>query len=329
MQILPRNDHELYRTYKLKDIEQRLGKVLADEFLFQLIKSNGKLWRPKLLLLMAEASGCTDDHILNLAVAVELLHLATIIHDDVIDESTIRRGHKSLASEYGKGIAVLAGDNLFAKSYDMIIQSGNIKIIKLANQTILQMSRIELEQEMHKWDHTITEDIYIRRCINKTSSLFILAARVGAMAGNFSPVMVEIAGKFGEILGLAYQIYDDLMDFCGDATVMGKARGNDFSRGVLTLPVIYAIHKYGVSSLAKWWRNSSIQKDMEELNTYLYNIGAFEYVQTKILTLLEQARKLIPYFSSRISSRLHDFIGQISKSVKEVDQARLNHDLRD
>ncbi|MGE5558978.1 MAG: polyprenyl synthetase family protein [Bacillota bacterium] len=277
----------------------------------------GKLWRPKLLLSLAESGkGYADRRALDLAVAVELLHLATLVHDDIVDDSLLRRGKASLPAEWGCGCAVLTGDLLFAKSYDLFIRTGDAEVWAAANRVIMQMSQAELEQEIYRWEPGITEHVYLERCRKKTGSLFALSARIGAFCAAFSRANAERAEKFGELFGTAYQIHDDLMDICGSPEILGKPRGNDYSRGISTLPVIYILRKLGMEGINKWWGRRLSPAEMDEFALFLKKHGALEYTCLKVISYLDRAGAVLPCLMEKSGSVLRDCLFQLSDGVK-------------
>jgi len=236
----------------LAEVEGRLAAVArpdgaATQAIVEYVrKSGGKRLRPLLVLLSARAFGAGADDsegaggtaLRDLAVAVELVHIASLLHDDLIDGAATRRGLPTVAHRWGPAAAVLSGDYLFSVAFELLVTCGQYESVRLLSWALRSMSESEIEQLNDLNDLEATEQEYLHRVKGKTASLFAAACAAGAAAGGAGDARTELALKFGEHLGIAYQVADDLLDVIGHAEDLGKPVGQDLSRGVITLPVI-------------------------------------------------------------------------------------------
>ncbi len=246
---------KLRRIYK--PIEQDLVKVegsLASvtkvepawlaEMLDYSLSGAGKRIRPALALLSGKFYDYDFTHLLPMAVAVELMHTATLVHDDAIDNSLIRRGKSTINSVWGEEKAVLLGDYLFARSGEFAADTQNLRVVRLFSQTLAIISTGELEQTFTAFDTRQSGQDYLRRISRKTASLFSLATESGAILSQAPEKSIEILKDYGYNLGVAFQIVDDILDFIGTEEELGKPIGSDVAQGTLTLPAILLLEKY-------------------------------------------------------------------------------------
>jgi geranylgeranyl pyrophosphate synthase len=179
-----------------------------------------------------------------MATAVELLHVATLVHDDAVDKSPIRRGRPTLYKVWGEDRAVLVGDYLFAKAGELTATTQNIRVIKLFAQTLRTISTGELIQSVNAFNLSQTYEQYIQRISYKTASLFVLATESGAVLSEAPEELVQVLNEYGYNLGIAFQIVDDILDFVGNEGEIGKPTGSDLTQGTLTLPSIICLERY-------------------------------------------------------------------------------------
>lgn len=234
----------------LRRVEESLAEVAAgsDEpikgLLEHVVAVQGKRVRPSITLLVAKMLGCTTDKPVIMGAAVELLHLATLIHDDTVDNADVRRGRATLSSLYGPEVAVLVGDYLFASSAIHVCNTENIHVIKGFSRTIMDLSSGQLNEHFmsNQWDQTRKQ--YMERIYKKTGSLFATAAESGALLSGADEGMAQAVREFGSNLGTAFQVVDDILDFEGSAAEIGKPVGSDLASGVLTLPALLLVERY-------------------------------------------------------------------------------------
>ena len=245
----------------------------------------GKRMRPMLILLMARNFGKVTDVTQHSAVGLELLHTASLVHDDVVDESGERRGQASVNATYNNKVAVLVGDYILSTALLHVSYSHSEEIVRylaelgriLSNGEILQLNSISNTE--------ISEDIYYQVIKQKTAALFEACAGIGALSANASPLAVEEAKKFGQNLGIIFQIRDDIFDYY-DSKEIGKPTGNDMAEGKLTLPVIYALKSTGVTEmmqLALKVKSHEVTPDeIARLVTFTKDNGGIEYADKRM-----------------------------------------------
>ena len=215
-----------------------------DDFLGQALdyvrRRQGKMMRPLLVVLMAKELGKVSVNSLRSAVTLELLHTASLVHDDVVDESGERRGQRSVNAVYDNKVAVLVGDYLLSTSLLQAAQTSNIHVVEIISRLGGTLSEGEVYQLANIRKEHISEEAYFHIIYHKTAALFAACAELGAISAGGSADYVARAKRFGELVGLCFQIRDDIFDYYEDSKI-GKPTGNDMLEGKLTLPVIYAI----------------------------------------------------------------------------------------
>ena len=268
-----------------------LGSALA-----HIRQRGGKRMRPMLILLTARNYGVVSDVTLHGAVGLELLHTASLVHDDVVDESSERRGQASVNATYDNKVAVLVGDYILSTALLNVSFTGHQDIIQnlaelgrtLSNGEILQLTNIQNQE--------ISEDVYYQVIRQKTAALFESCSAVGALSVGATSEQVEQAKKFGQNIGIIFQIRDDIFDYY-DSKEIGKPTGNDMAEGKLTLPVIYALNKYPLESmltLAKKVKSGSVNADeIAVLVEFAKTSGGIEYAEQRMNYFADEARKYI------------------------------------
>jgi len=233
--------------------------------------AGGKRVRPAITLLAAQFHPHDPARPIIMASAVELLHLATLIHDDTVDNSPLRRGRATVSNTWSPHVAVLFGDYIFATSATFVCDTQNIRVIRRFSETIMELASGQLMEYFTAFDASHARDIYNDRIYRKTASLFCTASESGAVLGEAPGDEVQALRDYGYNIGMAFQVRDDLLDFQGDASNLGKPVGNDLSNGVLTLPTIMLMERYPndelVQSLFKDRSNDKkLQKVVEVIN---------------------------------------------------------------
>ncbi|MFQ5606861.1 MAG: polyprenyl synthetase family protein [Candidatus Zixiibacteriota bacterium] len=233
-----------------------------------LLKSKGKRIRPALLFLLSRAAGQFNEHTINASVAIELIHAATLLHDDVVDESEMRRNQETVNARWTNLISVLMGDYLFAKAFKIMSSIESLELMQAISAATERVSVGELRQIEETSNYDISEKEYLRIIADKTASLFAVSCQVGPILCRADTETKERFSGFGEALGISFQIADDLLDFVGDSHLTGKEPGNDVLTGKVTLPLIYALQ-------------NSPADESERVRAYLANgAGAEEFPRT-------------------------------------------------
>ena len=204
----------------------------------------GKRTRPAITILASKFHPHDHDLPQIMATAVELLHIATLVHDDTVDNSDVRRGKATVSSRWGRNVAVLVGDYVFATSATFVCDTKNVRVIRRFSETIMELSKGELSEIFDAFNWTPDRDRYWTRIYEKTASLFSTAAESGAVLSGGPESLVQSLKTYGHNLGMAFQIVDDILDFEGTEEEIGKPVGNDLLQGTLTLPTILLMERY-------------------------------------------------------------------------------------
>jgi octaprenyl-diphosphate synthase len=208
-----------------------------------IIGAGGKRLRPILLLLTSGALGCTSPMRHQLAAVVEFIHTATLLHDDVVDESAMRRGNPTANAAFGNPASVLVGDFLYSRAFQMLVEANDMRILQILADATNVIAEGEVMQLMNMHNAALDEAGYLQVIRSKTAKLFEASARVGAQLAQASPEHEAACADFGQALGTAFQVIDDVLDYTGDAAVMGKNLGDDLREGKATLPLIAAMQR--------------------------------------------------------------------------------------
>jgi len=256
----------------------------------------GKRMRPMLILLMAKNYGKVSAVTLNAAVGLELLHTASLVHDDVVDESDERRGQASVNATYNNKVAVLVGDYLLSTALLRVAQTRNITIVEYLSELGRTLAAGEILQLSNIQNQEVSEDIYYQVIKQKTAALFEACCAMGALSAGASGEEIAAAKKFGRNLGIIFQIRDDIFDYY-DSPEIGKPTGNDMAEGKLTLPVIYAVNNSGVPSikaLARKVKEHTVNADeIAVLVDYTKSHGGIEYAERRMEDFRSEAMDFI------------------------------------
>jgi octaprenyl-diphosphate synthase len=224
--------------------------ILINQMSHYIVGSGGKRLRPMLLLLAAKALGGVNDHHLILAAVIEFIHTATLLHDDVVDDSDLRRGKESANAVWGNAASVLVGDYLYSSAFEMMVRTGNMRVMEILSQTTTAIAEGEVLQLLNCNNPDTTEEKYLEVIARKTAILFSAATKLSAVIVGASPEIEEGLTKYGQHLGIAFQLIDDALDYKANKEDLGKNLGDDLAEGKPTLPLIYAIQN-GSESEAK------------------------------------------------------------------------------
>jgi octaprenyl-diphosphate synthase len=235
---------------ELNEVEESLFKLsdvsvdCVSPLLSHLFQVQGKKMRPAITILSSKLFPGSREEPLLMAGAVELLHLATLIHDDTVDDASTRRGRATIASLWGPQVAVLVGDYIFATSATFVCDTNNIRVIRRFSETIMELSTGELMEQFSLFDWRQTRKQYEDRIYNKTACLFSTSGESGAVLSKAPESVVQSMKNYGKYLGMAFQVIDDILDFEAAASEMGKPVGNDLVQGILTLPGMLLLERY-------------------------------------------------------------------------------------
>lgn len=263
--------------------------------------SGGKRIRPAVLLMAARLSGYTGDRAVLHAAVIEFIHSATLVHDDIIDESELRRGRMAVHSRWGNDITVLLGDYLYIKSMSMALMHDTLELVRVLCDATLHMIEGELFQLTKNFDAAITEDEHFEIIRRKTAYLFGGAAQIGGMLGPTTTEQQEALRDYGFSLGVAFQLVDDLLDFTGDAAAVGKPLGADLREGKMTLPLIHLVangSERGDAIVRDIMANrNAAPEQWEELMGLLKESRSIEYAERRAVEFAERAKKALAIFA--------------------------------
>jgi octaprenyl-diphosphate synthase len=215
--------------------------LLVENIGHYIVQAGGKRLRPLLVLLSARCCGVQTDQHISMAAVIEFIHTATLLHDDVVDMSTLRRGRPTVNEEWNNPSSVLVGDFIYSRAFQILVGIGDMRIMKLIADTTNKIAEGEVLQLISKHNPTSSEQSYMQVIQDKTAILFKAAAQCGAILGGASAEAEQALTRFGMHLGTAFQLVDDVLDYAGDTSTLGKNIGDDLAEGKPTLPLIYAM----------------------------------------------------------------------------------------
>ena len=260
-----------------------------------LLQAGGKRLRPALYLLCAR-SGAQDQPLIGLAVAIELIHMATLVHDDVIDNAETRRSLPTANKVWGNQVTVLSGDYLFAKAFSIIASYADSIYLKKLTDVVCRICEGEILQSNSAFNPDQTEEQYLSRLAQKTADFIAVSCELGGISAGLNSADIDALREYGYAIGMAFQLTDDLLDVTASAEQIGKPVGNDLRQGILTLPVLYALqHSPERAEL----REIILSKEMPEAKvarglTIVHGSEAVEYSYQKVAAYLQQARNVLP-----------------------------------
>ncbi len=229
--------------------------ALIPQLAAHIVAAGGKRLRPLLTLAAARLCSYTGDRHINLAACVEFIHTATLLHDDVVDESQLRRGLASANAVFGNKASVLVGDFLFARAFQLMVQDGSLKVLDILSQAAATIAEGEVLQLVTQNDLSTSEERYLEVVKGKTAALFAAACQVGAVVADRPEAEERALADYGMNLGIAFQLVDDALDYAADQATLGKTVGDDFREGKITLPVLVA-YQAGEADEQTFWRRT-------------------------------------------------------------------------
>ena len=298
-------------SLEFKDLDQvirdRLASKVAliDQISTYIIQAGGKRVRPALLLLIAKAlaNGKPTPHTLEMAAVVEFIHTATLLHDDVVDESTLRRGRETANAAFGNAASVLVGDFLYSRAFQMMVGPNDLRVMQILSDATNTIAEGEVLQLLNMNDPEVDEASYLQVIRYKTAKLFEASTELGAILAQASDVQREQAAAFGRHIGTAFQLMDDLLDYTANAAQMGKNAGDDLREGKPTLPLIYLLengtHAEQLLVRAAIEQNQDLPEDVfTQILSAVQNSGALDYTQTAAKREADLALQCIQDFPS-------------------------------
>ncbi len=265
------------------DLVENIGHYIID--------AGGKRLRPILVLLVANCLGLSDRRHIELATVIEFIHTATLLHDDVVDTSDLRRGRATANAKFGNAPSVLVGDFLYSRAFQMLVQLGDMDIMRILSNTTNVISEGEVQQLVNAQNPNLSEADYLKVIHKKTAALFEAACETGAVLCAAEDSARHAAWSFGHHLGLAFQLIDDILDYEGDLEALGKNIGDDLAEGKATLPLIYAMNK-GPEDHQALIRQAIAEGGLDHLDAVISIVrssGGLEYTRQRAVQHAESA----------------------------------------
>lgn len=287
---------EMNQVNKLITEQLSSDVALINQLGFYIINSGGKRIRPLITILAAKSLGIHDPNSTKLAAIIEFIHTATLLHDDVVDDSSLRRGKQTANSVFGSAASVLVGDFLYTRSFQMMTELRNLKVMDILSSATNIIAEGEVLQLMNCNDPDTTEKNYMDVIYFKTAKLFEAATQLVAVLGGQSTDVETALLNYGKYLGTAFQLTDDVMDYNSDATEMGKNTGDDLAEGKPTLPLLYAIqqgNKQQATLIREAIEKGNGMQHFDEIMQALRDTGALEYTKKRALEEADKAIKAI------------------------------------
>ncbi len=297
-----------YQTinYELAQVEKELRKATNSSITIitqignYIFREKGKRLRPALLILCSKLLGHHEKEIIRYASVMEFIHTASLIHDDIVDNSNLRRGKKTIHSKWGSNISVLLGDYLYILSIKLSLNNDNSRIIQTLSDIAAQMIEGELLEFNESWNFNLDENRYFEIIKKKTASLFAGSCKIGALLAQAKPEQEEALVNFGLNTGLAFQIIDDLLDFTSNEKILGKPVLSDLREGKITLPLIYVLKNNNKEKIIKSIGENGEDLDARKIINLVLESGAIEYSYQKAKDFIKKAKEKLQLFSDSI-----------------------------
>ena len=290
------------------------GVPLVGQVSRYIIAAGGKRLRPALLLLMCGALGCNSAQRFNLAAVIEFIHTATLLHDDVVDESTLRRGRPTANESFGNPASVLVGDFLYSRAFQMMLDDDNMRVMQILAEATNVIAEGEVLQLMNMHDADLGEEAYLRVIRSKTAKLFEASTRLAAVLAGATPEIEAACATYGQALGTAFQVIDDVLDYAGDASETGKNLGDDLREGKTTLPLILAMQRgsESQSTLIRTAIETGDATQLEHIVAIVRATGALDATRTAAALEAQRAiDALLPLGSNLFSDGLLNLAAQL------------------
>jgi octaprenyl-diphosphate synthase len=284
---------------------------LVNQIAEYIISAGGKRLRPVLVLLMAQAYGYSGEKHHELAAVIEFIHTATLLHDDVVDESSLRRGRQTANALFGNAASVLVGDFLYSRAFQMMVAVDNARVMQIVADATNVIAEGEVLQLLNMHNPDVSEENYLQVIRSKTAKLFEAAAQLGVLIAGASDDVIDAAGEYGRSLGTAFQLIDDVLDYSGNASDIGKNVGDDLREGKPTLPLIYLMEHGSAEqrALVRSCIENGDEQHFDEILAAITSSGALNYTRHEAEKAAQRAAAAI---SGLPNSQFKDSLLQLS-----------------
>lgn len=289
----PEIKQELEAVIDIMDENAYCKDKVIENSIKELIHTSGKMLRPGFSIIAAKFGEYEAERTRVVATVLEFFHMATLVHDDVIDEAKLRRGRETVQSKYGKNYAVYIGDYLFCICFKLLAQTASLQSIQIDSKAMSRICLGEVEQLNSRFDQTATVKDYLRRISGKTAQLFALSLYLGAAESKCDKRMSQLFWNIGYNIGMAFQIIDDVLDYTSAAEVLGKESNHDVKEGVYTLPLIYALEKKPKDLVELLNKESYTHEDIEKVKELVHQHKGVEKAKTLAEKYTAKAFKLM------------------------------------
>jgi octaprenyl-diphosphate synthase len=285
--------------------------ALIPQLAAHIVAAGGKRLRPMLTLACARMCGYEGDRHVSLAACVEFIHTATLLHDDVVDESLLRRGLASANAIFGNKASVLVGDFLFARAFQLMVEDGSLEVLRILSKAAATIAEGEVLQLTTQNDLSTSEERYLDVIGGKTAALFAAACEVGGVVAGRPAAEIAALAEYGTALGMAFQLVDDALDYAADQVKLGKTVGDDFREGKITLPVLAAYHA-GTTAEREFWartieQSEQSEDDLDQALVLMQRRGALHATFARARRFAEAAQAaLLPFPPSELRACLHE-----------------------
>lgn len=284
---------ELTNVVTLMDKNAYCKDKVIETSIKDMIHSSGKMIRPGFSVIAAHFGEYEPERINVIAAVIEFFHMATLVHDDVIDDAELRRGKQTVQSKYGKNYAVYIGDYLFCICFKLLAQTASLHTIQVDSRAMSRICLGEVEQLNSRFDKDVSVKNYLKRVSGKTAELFSLSLYVGAAESNCSKQLSRLFWNIGHNIGMAFQIIDDILDYVSDTQTLGKDSANDLKDGLYTLPLIYVLEDKPAELLEILNQENYTDQDISKIYKLVYELGGIEKARSLAKKYTKKAYKLI------------------------------------
>lgn len=308
----PEINDELQKVVQIIEKSARCRDKIVEESILELLHSGGKMLRPSFVIIASKFGQYNEEKIRSLASVVEMFHMATLVHDDIIDEATLRRGKETVQSKYGKNYAVYIGDYLFCICFKILASVGSLDSIKLDTMAMSRICMSEIDQLNSRFNKEVSVKKYLKRASGKTAELFSLSLYIGASESGCKDKTSRLFWQIGHNIGMAFQIIDDILDYTGSNEGIGKNSANDLKQGIYTLPLILALKDKPSDLMEILSKEEYSEGDVQDIITLVNNYDGVEKARVIAKKYTYKAYKQIQALPE---NQYRDVLFKVTKSL--------------